>query len=58
MEQRERLIDICDTCAWETAGCHSAHFHPNDRQVCSDYKSLLKEKAVKTEQNDAKRKAD
>lgn len=43
MEQREKLIDICDTCAWENAGCHSAHFHPFDRQICADYKTTLKE---------------
>lgn len=35
------LIDICDSCAWANAGCHSAHFHPNGMQKCGDYKTVL-----------------
>lgn len=35
------MMDICDYCAWRSAGCHSAYFHPTGKQECADYKSLL-----------------
>ena len=35
-------MDICDTCAFEDA-CPSAHFHPTGRNVCADYKTMLKD---------------
>ena len=35
-------MDICDTCAFE-GDCPSAHFHPTGRNVCGDYKTILKD---------------
>lgn len=37
----DKMDDICDTCAFEDA-CPSAHFHPTDRYICADYKSMKK----------------